>query len=531
MKQYGDLKNNKFRTQKIAYRALVEVKICPAALNRGSYVALAVTEDLIRKRAEHNECVIATLEELSLHQQDIECIEYLDKWCRDLKILYLQSNLIPKIENVGRLKKLEYLNLALNNIERIENLEGCESLKKLDLTVNFVGQLTTIKSLKDLTHLKELYLTGNPCTEYDGYRQYVIATLPQLKMLDGQEVGISERILAVQALPEIQGHIIQQQKTYQEKREKQRLEEAEDTKKKDNKWYTDINTTSESLSDNEPKEEVIEKTEEEIDKEFWEEKTPYTPESRIRVHQYMEKKKKKEERKVRGPDVPPRVIRLETDDGRMLNVNEAKIDFELRDDEEQNVTVLDVAIYKHLDTSHCDVDVQPTYVRVTIKGKVLQLVLQEEVKPDSSTAKRSQTTGHLVITMPKTFRRNLAYLSCMTLFALGNPVSTYARHESGLWRKKTPKSRKVKEMVKPANQKENIQLKQMPASEVSSKGLEKLEVDPTLLNKMNLDIVKENELKLQPKIPLLGSKINQRQTTERKNSADFVDDPDVPPLI
>jgi len=41
MKQYGDLKNNKFRTQKIAYRALVEVKICPAALNRGSYVALA----------------------------------------------------------------------------------------------------------------------------------------------------------------------------------------------------------------------------------------------------------------------------------------------------------------------------------------------------------------------------------------------------------------------------------------------------------------------------------------------------------
>lgn len=27
-------------------------------------------------------------------------------------------------ENVGRLKKLEYLNLALNNIEIIENLEG-----------------------------------------------------------------------------------------------------------------------------------------------------------------------------------------------------------------------------------------------------------------------------------------------------------------------------------------------------------------------------------------------------------------------
>lgn len=77
-----------------------------------------ITEDLVRKRAEHNNLEISTLEEISLHQQDIEKIENLDKWCRDLKILYLQSNLIPKIENVGRLKKLEYLNLALNNVEK-----------------------------------------------------------------------------------------------------------------------------------------------------------------------------------------------------------------------------------------------------------------------------------------------------------------------------------------------------------------------------------------------------------------------------
>lgn len=37
-------------------------------------------------------------------------------------IMYLSVELC--IENVGRLKKLEYLNLALNNIEHIENLEG-----------------------------------------------------------------------------------------------------------------------------------------------------------------------------------------------------------------------------------------------------------------------------------------------------------------------------------------------------------------------------------------------------------------------
>jgi len=51
-------------------------------------------------------------------------IEHLDRWCKHLKILYLQNNLIPRIENVGRLKDLQYLNLALNNIETIENLGG-----------------------------------------------------------------------------------------------------------------------------------------------------------------------------------------------------------------------------------------------------------------------------------------------------------------------------------------------------------------------------------------------------------------------
>ena len=32
----------------------------------------SVTEDLVRKKAEHNEGEISSLEELSLHQQDIE---------------------------------------------------------------------------------------------------------------------------------------------------------------------------------------------------------------------------------------------------------------------------------------------------------------------------------------------------------------------------------------------------------------------------------------------------------------------------
>jgi len=53
------------------------------------------------------------------------------------------------------------------------------------------------------------------------------------------------------------------------------------------------------------------------------------------------------------------------------------------------------------DTSLIDLDIQPTYVRVTMKGRILQLALNEEISPDKSTAQRSQTSGHLVVTMPK----------------------------------------------------------------------------------------------------------------------------------
>ena len=53
-----------------------------------------------------------------------------------------------------------------------------------------------------------------------------------------------------------------------------------------------------------------------------------------------------------------------------------------------------------MDTSLLDVDVQPTYVRVTIKGELLQLVLPAEVHSDQSVAQRSLASGDLIVTMP-----------------------------------------------------------------------------------------------------------------------------------
>ncbi|XP_028646719.2 dynein axonemal assembly factor 11 [Erpetoichthys calabaricus] len=463
-----------------------------------------ITEDLIRKRAEHNNCEIFSLEEISLHQQEIEKIEYIDKWCKELKILYLQNNLIAKIENVGRLKKLEYLNLALNNIERIENLEGCESLQKLDFTVNFIGELSSVESLQNNIHLQELYLVGNPCTDFKGYREFVVATLHQLKFLDGKKIERSERIKATQDLPTIRQWIREQEEMHlkrrvQEKHEAERNLENKNRSKsktqsekqgavigqesnKEGKLPEKVQTEEEHISDAD---------EEESDKEFWEKPTQFTPESRIETHRHMEEKRKAKEAQSEATKKkkPPRT--LITADGRALNVNEPKVDFSLTEDDDQNQIILDLAIYRFLDTSLIDVDIQPSYVRIKVKGKVFQLVLPTEVKPDSSCAKRSQTTGHLVITMPKAL-----------------------------------------DIIK-TRLKESSPSKQQPSSAVNklertSTQMEKLEVDPSCHSRLNLaDIVQNKKsnspgpLKLQPVVT----------DVSKSGNGEFEDDPDVPPLI
>jgi hypothetical protein len=76
----------------------------PAAPNADALMFTRITEWLIRRRAEHNEGMVSTLEELALHQQNIGKIELLGQLCPKLKILYLQNNLIGKLENLHKLK-------------------------------------------------------------------------------------------------------------------------------------------------------------------------------------------------------------------------------------------------------------------------------------------------------------------------------------------------------------------------------------------------------------------------------------------
>ncbi|XP_063236994.1 dynein axonemal assembly factor 11 isoform X2 [Bacillus rossius redtenbacheri] len=337
-------------------------------------VIVRITEDLVRRRSEHNDGDVCSLQELSLAQERVGKIEHLQNWCRDLRILLLQDNLIQTIENLGRLKRLQYLNLAVNCVERIDGLHGCESLGKLDLTLNFVGVLSSVASLRFNPVLHCLYLTGNPCTDYEGYRQYVVAMLPQLTSLDGQEISRSERIAAQQALPALEGMILRQQRDYAMFRAAQ--------KERATSRLRHVLRVCQSAHEAEIK-------------QLWESPSENCPEERLALAALSRRQAPAESA---PPSAPVRKLRAA--DGRPLNINQAKIPFTLTEDE-SGCYVLDVAVYRHLDTALVAADVHPDHVALTIKGKLLQLVFPVEVQADRALVRRSQTTGHLQVIAPK----------------------------------------------------------------------------------------------------------------------------------
>lgn len=340
-----------------------------------------IDEALIRKRSEHNNGEISTLKEITLHQFDIEKIENLDIYCKQLEILFLQSNQISKIENLGKLKCLKYLQLALNNIKKIENLEGCESLEKLDLTVNFIDDLLSIECLRENIHLTQLFLVGNPCTAIEGYRYFVIASLPQLQALDGKDIEKSERILAQQQYSSIRQSLLAR------------------TAASESSELQEVPESSESHEGSDEQAVDVEKTR----LDFQSRPVKHTPQSRLQTAKeleqlrgsktanHLEKKKETVKKVYYGAD------------GRVLQCNEAKYKYKWT--ETNSLIQLTVEISKFIDTSFIEVDVFPHHLVVAIKGKILRLLFSEPVVSSSVLCERSRLTGELVVSVEKEIKK------------------------------------------------------------------------------------------------------------------------------
>ena len=199
----------------------------------------------IQQRAEHNDGVLHSLEELSLNQLGLLNLGFvaeeerergegafsregtaakgrrrrslLPRACRKLRHLSLAGNSLPRLpcgpRDLGLCKELKTLNVALNAIERIEGgsgaknnggegeaeegeeeaeegegpLSSCESLKRLDLSGNFISKATVREALRSLASapvLESLWLSGCPVTVgWGGDRKFVVASLPRLREL------------------------------------------------------------------------------------------------------------------------------------------------------------------------------------------------------------------------------------------------------------------------------------------------------------------------------------------------------------
>jgi len=368
-----------------------------------------ITEELIRRKAEHHDGILADLEEVSLHQLELEGgLEVLNALCRKLRILYLQNNVLPRISNLHHLKDLRYLNLALNNIRRIEGLSSCEFIHKLDLTVNFidVDQLeASAEHLSGLLHMRELFLMGNPCMEWPGARPFLVAAVPQLAQIDGKEITRAERIAAAQAYKALRGEL-------------RGLAEAKAREKGHTLGGGSAGAAGAGAASSD------EEDEDEESAGAW------TPEARVKLARELAASKASKESRERelapkkrdlasehaAAVAKAREKEAEAGEGRIRQCNEGRWNFSITDDDGVN-WVLRMELSRFLDTSLVDVDVHPTYVSVVIKNKAFRLTLMDEVQPAGVKCARSTTTGELVVTMPKLYARPSAQVAAPSLGA------------------------------------------------------------------------------------------------------------------
>eukprot|EP00920_Eleutheroschizon_duboscqi_P029956 GHVT01072652.1.p1 GENE.GHVT01072652.1~~GHVT01072652.1.p1 ORF type:complete len:296 (+),score=62.31 GHVT01072652.1:1848-2735(+) len=131
---------------------------------------------------------------------------------------------------------------------------------------------------------------------------------------------------------------------------------------------------------------------------------------------YKEAAKDREarEKKQRGPSPPPPAAppSIYNEQGKIRQCNEGKYRFFIDEFSNPAAIIFKLQTPRFLCTSLIDVDVQPTFIRCSIKGKVTQLKLPDEVATGTATVRRSKSTGELVVTMYRL--RRPTYRFCKT---------------------------------------------------------------------------------------------------------------------
>ena len=116
----------------------------------------------------------------------------------------LSSNEVQTLGNFPKQQRLQTLQLNDNSVARIEGAETAQALPNLKRLILTRNRIATFEDIDEIAHLKSLEflsLEENPVTLLNGYRAYVVARMPQLRVLDYAKITQAERASAATQEP------------------------------------------------------------------------------------------------------------------------------------------------------------------------------------------------------------------------------------------------------------------------------------------------------------------------------------------
>lgn len=157
--------------------------------------------------------LLKDLVKLSLSHNVIEVIDNLDELVH-LRELDLSFNRIKVMANLNHLSELEILLLYSNEITIVEDIDNLKKLIILNVGQNKIADWKHVTYLRDFKALRSLNTCDNPCTEMDGYLDYLFAFVPQLlyyqyRMIteDVRRAAINKHYRAISTLEENEAKI------------------------------------------------------------------------------------------------------------------------------------------------------------------------------------------------------------------------------------------------------------------------------------------------------------------------------------
>ncbi|XP_062962067.1 cilia- and flagella-associated protein 410 isoform X2 [Cynocephalus volans] len=113
---------------------------------------------------------------------------------RSVRKLNCWGSHLTDISICREMPSLEVVTLSVNGVSTLEPMSRCQHLSELYLRRNCIPSLAELFYLKDLPHLRVLWLAENPCCGANPhhYRMTVLRNLPSLQKLDNQAVTEEE---------------------------------------------------------------------------------------------------------------------------------------------------------------------------------------------------------------------------------------------------------------------------------------------------------------------------------------------------